>query len=102
MTGTQSFRRVVEQAEAGMNVGLLLRGFRRDEVVRGQLIAAPGSVAPHSKGTAEIYTLSAAEGGRHRSFGVGYQPQFFFGTTDVTGLIAALEGDEDFVVTAVR
>ncbi|MEZ4236239.1 MAG: elongation factor Tu [Myxococcota bacterium] len=85
VTGTQAFRRDVDVAVAGMNVGLLLRGVRRDEIERGQLLAAPGSVRPHAAGTAEFYALTTAEGGRHRPFATGYQPQFFFGTTDVTG-----------------
>ena len=86
-TGTQAFRKNVPEAVAGMNVGLLLRGVKRDEVQRGQLIAAPGSIKPHSKAKAEIFVLSKEEGGRHKPFGTGYKPQFFFGTTDVTGTI---------------
>ncbi|MEQ1505233.1 MAG: elongation factor Tu [Myxococcota bacterium] len=85
VTGTQAFRKDVPEIRAGMNVGLLLRGVKREEVERGQLVVAPGSVRPHRTATAEFYALSTAEGGRHRPFGTGYQPQFFFGTTDVTG-----------------
>ncbi len=94
VTGTQSFHRDVPRAEAGMNVGLLLRGVKRDEVVRGQVIAAPGSIEPHGGGRAELYALTAEEGGRRTPFGVGYRPQFFFGTTDVTGDLVALPGAE--------
>ena len=84
-TGTQAFHKDVEAAVAGMNVGLLLRGVKRDEVVRGQIIAAPGSIQPHSEGQAEFYALTKEEGGRSKPFATGYRPQFFFGTTDVTG-----------------
>ncbi|HHO50175.1 MAG TPA: elongation factor Tu, partial [Deltaproteobacteria bacterium] len=87
VTGTQAFRRDVAEARAGMNVGLLLRGVKRDEIERGQLLVAPGSVKPHTQATAEFYVLSAEEGGRKKPFGTGYAPQFFFGTTDVTGTI---------------
>ena len=87
VTGIQAFRRDIPQAEAGQNVGLLLRGLRRAEVVRGQVLIAPGSVTPHLGGAAEIYVLTAKEGGRRTPFGDGYKPQFFFGTTHVTGTI---------------
>jgi elongation factor Tu len=87
VTGTQAFHKDVAEAKAGMNVGLLLRGIKRNEVCRGQVISAPGSITPHAEGTAEILVLTEAEGGRHKSFGTGYSPQFFFGTTDVTGVI---------------
>lgn len=90
--GTQAFRRDVDSADAGMNVGLLLRGVKRGEVQRGQVIAAVGSVKSRTTARAEFYALSAAEGGRRKSFGVGYRPQFFFGTTDVTGTVAAIDG----------
>ncbi len=80
-----------------MNVGLLLRGVKRTEVERGQVIAAPGSIQPHSKATARFYALSAKEGGRHSPFSVGYTPQFFFGTTDVTGSITDIQ-DADVVL----
>jgi elongation factor Tu len=87
VTGVQSFHKDVAQAQAGMNVGLLLRGVKRDDVVRGQVIVKPGAVKPYRTGRAQIFVLSKAEGGRHTPFGSGYQPQFFFGPTDVTGVI---------------
>ncbi len=87
VTGTQAFRKDIPEARAGMNVGLLLRGLKREDVQRGQVLSAPGAIKPFSKGTAQIFVLSAEEGGRHTPFGTGYQPQFFFGTTDVTGVI---------------
>ncbi|MCA9493919.1 MAG: elongation factor Tu, partial [Myxococcales bacterium] len=90
--GTQAFRKNVPVAEAGMNVGLLLRGVARDEVERGQLLVTPGSVRPHRTASAEFFALSAAEGGRQRPFATGYQPQFFFGTTSVTGRFDTGEG----------
>jgi len=92
VTGIQSFHRNHKEARAGESVGLLLRGVPRDDVVRGQVVAVPGSVRPHTRGDAEIYVLSAAEGGRHTPFETGYRPQFFFGATDVTG---TLELDRD-------
>jgi elongation factor Tu len=87
VTGIQSFHTDRLEARAGENVGLLLRGVARDEVVRGQVISAPGAVRPHAAGEAEVYVLSSKEGGRHTPFGTGYAPQFFFGTTDVTGTV---------------
>jgi elongation factor Tu len=87
VTGIQSFHRDVAEARAGASVGLLLRGVRRDEVARGQLLTRPGAVRPHQQGEAELYVLGAAEGGRHTPFSTGYTPQFFFGATDVTGSI---------------
>ncbi len=87
VTGTQAFHKDVPEARAGMNVGLLLRGVKRDEVRRGQVICAPDSITPHVHAKAEILVLTEEEGGRHKSFGTGYSPQFFFGTTDVTGVI---------------
>jgi elongation factor Tu len=87
VTGIQSFHTDRLEARAGENVGLLLRGVARDEVVRGQVISAPGAVRPHAAGQAEVYVLSTKEGGRHTPFGTGYAPQFFFGTTDVTGTV---------------
>jgi elongation factor Tu len=93
--GTQAFHKDVAVAEAGMNVGLLLRGVKRDEVVRGQVIAAPASIKPHATGEAEFYCLTSEEGGRQKPFGTGYSPQFFFGTTDVTGHIdVGSEGEQ--------
>ncbi len=88
--GTQAFHKDVPVVEAGMNVGLLLRGVKREEIQRGQVLAAAGSVRPHDAGTAELYVLSAKEGGRHRPFAAGYMPQFFFGTTHVTGEITGI------------
>lgn len=85
VTGTQAFHKNVDVARAGMNVGLLLRGVKREEMVRGQLIAAPGSIAARSAGFAEIIVLSKEEGGRSKPFTTGYMPQFFFGATSVTG-----------------
>jgi elongation factor Tu len=85
VTGIQSFHRDEPEARAGENVGLLLRGVRRDEVMRGQVVALPGSLRPHDTGEAEVFLLSAAEGGRHTPCSTGYRPQFFFGPTDVTG-----------------
>lgn len=87
VTGTQAFHKDVDEVRAGMNVGLLLRGVKRDEVRRGQIVAAPGSIESHTQAEAEILVLTEAEGGRHKPFGTGYTPQFFFGTTDVTGTI---------------
>jgi len=88
VTGIQSFHRDVPEARAGASVGLLLRGVKREEVVRGQVVTIPGVVKPHASGEAELYILSAAEGGRHTPFSTGYTPQFFFGATDVTGTLA--------------
>jgi elongation factor Tu len=88
VTGIQSFHRDVPEARAGASVGLLLRGIKRDEVVRGQVVTVPGIVKPRIGGEAELYVLSTAEGGRHTPFSTGYTPQFFFGATDVTGSLA--------------
>ena len=85
--GTQAFHKDVDEARAGMNVGLLLRGVKRNEVRRGQVITIPGAIVPHVEASAHVLILTEAEGGRHRPFGTGYSPQFFFGTTDVTGSI---------------
>jgi len=87
VTGVQSFHKDVAEGCAGMNVGLLLRGVKRDGVARGQVVVKPGSVKPYRTGRAQIFVLGKDEGGRHTPFGSGYQPQFFFGTTDVTGVI---------------
>lgn len=87
VTGTQAFRADVPTAKAGMNVGLLLRGIKRHEVNRGQVITVPGAIKPYKNAHAHIFVLSADEGGRHKPFTSGYRPQFFFGTTDVTGEI---------------
>jgi elongation factor Tu len=88
------FRKTLEKGEAGDNVGLLLRGVTKDEVERGQVIAKPGSITPHTKFKAEIYVLSKEEGGRHTPFFNNYRPQFYFRTTDVTGNIILNEGTE--------
>ena len=92
VTGIESFHSSRKEARAGENVGLLLRGVKKDEVSRGQVLGLPGSVRPHLSGEAELYVLTAKEGGRHTPFGTGYMPQFFFGTTDVTGSLA-VEGE---------
>jgi elongation factor Tu len=87
VTGIQAFHEDLPDARAGQNVGLLLRGVKNTEIERGQLIAAPGSIRPHAQGDAEIFVLTAKEGGRHKPFATGYSPQFYFGTTDVTGVV---------------
>ncbi|MDF2695342.1 MAG: Translation elongation factor Tu, partial [Labilithrix sp.] len=87
VTGIQSFHQDREEARAGDNVGLLLRGLKREEIERGQVLSEPGAVHPHARGEAELYVLSAKEGGRHTPFGSGYRPQFFFGPTNVTGTL---------------
>lgn len=92
VTGTQAFRKDIPEARAGMNVGLLLRGLKRDEVQRGQVLSAPGVIKPFSGGRAEIFVLTAEEGGRHTAFTSGYSPQFFFGVSDTTGVIEVDEG----------
>jgi elongation factor Tu len=91
VTGIQAFYQDLVEARAGDNVGLLLRGVKREEVVRGQMISAPGVVKPHASAEAEVYVLAAREGGRRTPFGTGYQPQFFFGPTDVTGAVEVLD-----------
>jgi len=101
VTGTQAFHKDVPEAVAGMNVGLLLRGVKRDEVVKGQIITAPNSIKPHAKGTAEFYALATKEGGRTTPFGPGYRPQFFFGTTNVTGTVADVQ-NADLVLPGDR
>jgi elongation factor Tu len=88
------FRKLLDQGQAGDNVGILLRGTKREEVERGQVLAKPGSITPHTKFTAEIYVLSKDEGGRHTPFFNGYRPQFYFRTTDVTGSIELPKGTE--------
>jgi len=92
VTGIESFHQSRKEARAGDNVGLLLRGVGRDEIVRGQVLIAPGTIQPHRRGEADLVVLSKKEGGRHTPFGAGYKPQFFFGPTDVTGEIASIEG----------
>jgi elongation factor Tu len=93
-TGVEMFRKLLDQGQAGDNVGVLLRGTKREEVERGQVLAKPGSITPHTKFTAEIYVLSKDEGGRHTPFFNGYRPQFYFRTTDVTGAIELPAGTE--------
>lgn len=93
-TGVEMFRKLLDQGQAGDNVGVLLRGTKREEVERGQVLAKPGSILPHTKFAAEIYVLSKEEGGRHTPFFAGYRPQFYFRTTDVTGSIELPAGTE--------
>ena len=93
-TGVEMFRKLLDGGEAGDNVGCLLRGVGRDEVERGQVLAAPGSITPHTKFTCEAYILTKEEGGRHTPFFTNYRPQFYFRTTDVTGRVALPEGTE--------
>jgi elongation factor Tu len=93
-TGVEMFRKLLDEGQAGDNVGVLLRGTKRDEVERGQVLAKPGSITPHTKFEAEVYVLSKEEGGRHTPFFNGYRPQFYFRTTDVTGSVDLPEGVE--------
>jgi elongation factor Tu len=93
-TGVEMFRKLLDQGQAGDNVGVLLRGTKREEVERGQVLCKPGSIKPHTKFTAEIYVLSKDEGGRHTPFFQGYRPQFYFRTTDVTGAVELPAGTE--------
>ena len=93
-TGVEMFRKLLDQAEAGDNIGTLLRGVDRKEIERGQVLAKPGTITPHTKFTAEVYVLTKEEGGRHKPFFDGYRPQFYFRTTDVTGVIKLPEGTE--------
>jgi len=94
VTGVEMFRKLLDQGEAGDNVGCLLRGTKREEVERGQVLAKPGSVKPHTKFTAEAYILTKEEGGRHTPFFTNYSPQFYFRTTDVTGMVKLPDGTE--------
>ena len=94
VTGVEMFRKTLDEAEAGDNIGVLLRGIQRSEVERGQVLAKPGSINPHTKFTAEVYVLTKEEGGRHTPFFNGYRPQFYFRTTDVTGVIELAAGTE--------
>ncbi len=93
-TGVEMFRKLLDEGQAGDNVGILLRGTKREEVERGQVLAKPGTITPHTKFTAEVYVLSKEEGGRHTPFFNGYRPQFYFRTTDVTGSIELAKGTE--------
>ena len=95
VTSIEAFHEVKDQARAGDNVGLLLRGARREEVERGQVLTEPGAIQPRTDGEAELLTLTSTEGGRHTPFGCGYMPQFFFGATDVTGTIVLVDGREE-------
>ncbi len=91
VTGTQAFRKDIPEARAGMNIGLLLRGLKRDGVERGQVLSVPGAIKAHTRGKAQVFILTKEEGGRHTPFAGGYQPQFFFGVTDVTGVITVAD-----------
>ena len=94
VTGVEMFRKLLDDARAGDNVGLLLRGVEKEQIERGMVIAKPGSVTPHKKFKAQIYVLSKEEGGRHTPFFKGYRPQFYFRTTDVTGIVTLPAGVE--------
>jgi len=94
VTGVEMFRKLLDQGQAGDNAGLLLRGTKRDDVERGQVLCKPGSITPHTTFEAEVYVLSKDEGGRHTPFFKGYRPQFYFRTTDITGAVTLPEGVE--------
>ncbi len=94
VTGVEMFRKLLDYAEAGDNIGALLRGVARDDIQRGQVLAKPGSITPHTKFVAEVYVLTKEEGGRHTPFFTNYRPQFYFRTTDVTGVVQLREGTE--------
>ena len=94
VTGVEMFRKLLDEGRAGENVGALLRGTKRDDVERGQVLAKPGSIKPHTKFEAEVYVLSKEEGPRHTPFFKGYRPQFYFRTTDITGTCELPEGVE--------
>jgi elongation factor Tu len=93
-TGVEMFRKILDQGQAGDNIGALLRGIDKEDVARGQVLAAPGSITPHTEFEAQVYVLTKEEGGRHKPFFAGYQPQFYFRTTDVTGKVSLPEGTE--------
>ena len=93
-TGVEMFRKLLDEGQAGDNIGVLLRGTKREEVERGQVLCKPGSVKPHTKFKAEAYILTKEEGGRHTPFFANYRPQFYFRTTDVTGIVKLPEGTE--------
>jgi elongation factor Tu len=93
-TGVEMFRRLLDQGQAGDNIGVLLRGTKKEEVERGQVLAKPGSITPHTNFDAQVYVLTKEEGGRHKPFFTNYRPQFYFRTTDVTGTIQLPEGVE--------
>jgi elongation factor Tu len=94
VTGVEMFRKLLDRGEAGDNIGALLRGTKREEVERGQVLAKPGSITPHTNFKAEAYILTKEEGGRHTPFFTNYRPQFYFRTTDVTGVVKLPEGTE--------
>ncbi|WP_242877173.1 EF-Tu/IF-2/RF-3 family GTPase, partial [Fusibacter sp. 3D3] len=94
VTGVELFKKLLDQGQAGDNVGLLLRGVQRTEIQRGQVLAKPGTIKPHTKFEAQVYVLTKEEGGRHTPFFKGYRPQFFFRTTDVTGSVSLPDGVE--------
>ena len=94
VTGVEMFRKMLDYAEAGDNIGALLRGITREDIQRGQVLAAPGTITPHTKFEASVYVLSKEEGGRHTPFFTNYRPQFYFRTTDVTGVVELPEGTE--------
>ena len=94
VTGVEMFRKLLDQGQAGDNVGCLLRGIEREGVERGQVLAKPGSITPHTNFRAEVYVLTKEEGGRHTPFFTNYRPQFYFRTTDVTGIVKLPEGTE--------
>ena len=94
ITGVEMFRKILDSGEAGDNVGCLLRGTKKEDVERGQVLTKPGAITPHTKFTAECYILTKDEGGRHTPFFKGYRPQFYFRTTDVTGMVKLPEGTE--------
>jgi elongation factor Tu len=94
VTGVEMFRKLLDEGRAGDNVGCLLRGVKREDIERGQVLAKPGSITPHTKFKSEVYCLTKDEGGRHTPFFNGYRPQFYFRTTDVTGVVQLPEGVE--------
>jgi len=94
VTGVEMFRKILDEGQAGDNVGVLLRGTKKEDVERGMVLSKPGSITPHTKFTAEAYILTKEEGGRHTPFFNGYRPQFYFRTTDVTGVVTLPEGVE--------
>jgi elongation factor Tu len=94
VTGVEMFRKILDEGQAGDNIGVLLRGIKREEIERGQVLAKPGSITPHTNFEASVYILTKEEGGRHTPFFNGYRPQFYFRTTDVTGILHLPEGTE--------
>ena len=95
VTGVEMFRKLLDEGQAGENVGLLLRGIKREDVERGQVVVKPGTITPHTEFEAQVYILSKDEGGRHTPFFNNYRPQFYFRTTDVTGVVHAARGHRD-------